>query len=48
MFDGGVDAMVDSGHPLGTFIVHHCLTLEEEKKQFFSRVPRMILRKIAS
>lgn len=47
-FDGGVDAMVDSGHPLGTFIVHHCLTLEEEKKRYFSHVPRMVFRGIAS
>ena len=43
-FSGGVDEMIGSGHRPGSFIVHQCVGLEEEKKRFFSRMPRMEFR----
>ena len=40
-FANGVHAMLDAGHRPGTFIVHHCLTPEEEKRTYFFHTPRM-------
>ncbi len=46
-FSGGVDEMIGSGHRPGSFIVHQCVDLEEEKKRFFSRMPRMVFREVS-
>ena len=46
-FSGGVDEMIGSGHRLGSFIVHQCVGLEEERKRFFSRMPRMVFREVS-
>ena len=46
-FSGGVDEMIGSGHRLDSFIVHQCVDLEEEKKRFFSRMPRMVFRGVS-
>jgi hypothetical protein len=46
-FSGGVDEMIGAGHRLGSFIVHQCVGLEEEKKRFFSRMPRMVFREVS-
>ena len=40
-FANGVHAMLNAGHRPGTFIVHHCLTPEEEKRMYFFYTPRM-------
>ena len=40
-FAKGVHAMLNAGHRPGTFIVHHCLTPEEEKRMYFFYTPRM-------
>lgn len=46
-FSGGVDEMIGSGYRPGSFIVHQCVGLEEEKKRFFSRMPRMVFREVS-
>lgn len=34
-FGGGVHAMLDAGHQPGTFIVHHCLSPQAEKEEYY-------------
>ena len=34
-FGGGVHAMIDAGHRPGTFIVHHCLPEDAERKAYY-------------
>lgn len=40
-FGSGVHAMIDAGHRPGTFIVHHCLPPEEERKAYYFRSNRV-------
>ena len=34
-FGGGVHAMIDSGRLPGSFLVHHCLSPEDERKAYY-------------
>ena len=34
-FGGGVRAMIGKGYALGTFIIHHCLPEDAERKAYY-------------
>lgn len=45
-FGGGVHAMIDAGRLPGTFIVHHCLPPEEERKAYYFHSNRVDFGKV--
>lgn len=45
-FGSGVHAMIDSGHIPGTFIVHHCLPVEEERQSYYFHSNRVDFGKV--